>query len=293
MLVLLGPEYEGRDDEVQALVEETGLTQYDLRARLCPGSWGVIRAFADEAQAESLVERLLDRGLPACSISATVGQDGARTVVYLREIRFEPSELVLRLSEREMSIPYGALLVVVRGEVHVGRSPHISTSSGHGTSMRPSSSSLALLSPSSSTGEYVRDPWTLAGQDVFAAADLHFATVSWIARIDARAFVFPREYLGDGHLAERLDHCIDDLARISGIRVDRALKTSSLASHTMGQQRAATPSPNGPASVRRGPNSSDDHFDAYSRLVGEAERLYLARTLRHSAIHANHPTNRA
>jgi hypothetical protein len=279
MLVLLGPGYEAREEEVLALVQATELTQYDLRARLCPGTWGVIKAFADEEQANELVLRLQQCGLPACAISNTVGQDVERRIVYLRAIQFEPDCVILRLSEREMAIPYGALLVIVRGEVHVGRSHNLSSSSGASSSIRPAASAVGLLSSGVGTGEYVREPRASAGQDVFSAADIHFATVPWIARIDAREMDFPREYGDVPNLAERLDRCVEDLAGQAQIRVDRALKTSSLASYTAGTQRSITPAPNGPSSVRRGSGPSDEHFDAYSRMVAEAERLILRRNL--------------
>ena len=96
-------------------------------------------------------------GLPACAISNTVGQDVERRIVYLRAITFEPDCVVLRLSEREMAIPYGALLVIVRGEVHVGRSHHLSSTSGASSSIRPAASAVGLLSSSGGTGEYVRE----------------------------------------------------------------------------------------------------------------------------------------
>jgi hypothetical protein len=50
------------------------------------------------------------------------------------------------------------------------------------------------------------------------------------------------------------------------------VKTSSLASHTAGAQRTVTPSPSGPVLSRRGAAVTDEHFDAYSRMIGEAER---------------------
>jgi len=275
MLVLLGPGYEGHDDEISVLVGETALTPYDLRARLRPGDWGVVKAIANEEQAISLAARLVSKGLPACAISSAVGQDAERRIVYLRGLRFGQSSFSLRMFEREMTVPYGAVLVVVRGEVHVGRSPVLAGAGGSTASMRPSSSGVGLLSPGNVTGETLRELRSTAGQDVFAAADIHFATVPWIARIDARELDFPEEYVDISNVAERLDRCVEDLAAHASVRVDRGLRTSSLASHTSGPQRGTTPLPGGASSTRRLAGPTDEHYDAYSRMVGEAERCLL------------------
>lgn len=279
MLVLLGPGYQGRDPEISALVSETGLTAYDLRARLRPGAWGVIRAIADEQQAEALVGRLNRHGLPACAISSLVGQDSDRRIVYLRGLRFSATGFALRMVEREMTIPYGALLVIVRGEVHLGRSPHVTTSTSSSLSLRPSTGNIGLMSTNSIAPDVFRESRGSAAHEVFAAADLHFATVPWIARIDAREIDFPEDFNYLANLGERLDRCIETLAGHASVRVDRGLRTSSLASHTTGPQRPATPLPVGPASTRRQQGTSDEHFDAYSRLVAEAERVLLSRKL--------------
>jgi hypothetical protein len=272
MLVVLGPGFAGTDAELVALAEETGLTQYDLRARLRPGAWGVLRVIAADEQAEGLVNRLRQRGLPACGLPVTVGQDTVRRIVYLRRIRFSLDAVHLRLAEREMTVPYGALLVIVRGEVHVGRTTQASSPTATGSSLRPSSATVGLRASSSVSTDVFRESRTPSEIDVFAAADLHFATVPWVARIDARELDFPEEYLDIPNLAERLDRFVDDLARRASIRVDRCVRTSSLASHTVGSPRAATPMANVVGTARRGPGPSDDHFDAYSRLVAEAER---------------------
>jgi hypothetical protein len=279
MLVLLGPGYEGRDDEVNALIQETGLTSYDLRARLCPGTWGVIKAFADGTQASRLTHRLLRFGLPVCEVSSNVSQDVNRPIVYLREVRFESESVILRLSEREMAVPYGALLVVIRGDVHLGRVSQNTSNYSTSNSIRPSSTALSTMSLNTNIGELGRETRGTIGQDVFCAADLHFVTVPWIGRIDAREFIFPTEFCNESGAAERLDRFVDDMATRAGIRVDRAFKTSSLTAHAIGPLRASTPSSNGPISVRRGPGQCDELFDGYSRLVAEAERQVLSRTL--------------
>lgn len=268
MLVLLGPRYEGSEKEVEVLARETGLTGYDLRARLRPGSWGVIRVTAEDEQAAQLVDRLVRRGLPACSISSSVGQDQARRIVYVRGLRCDAQGITLRLAERSMTVPYGAMLVIVRGEVHVGRSPNVTGTGSSFGSLRPSAGG-------SGTQELFLESHAQAERDVFAAADLHFATVPWVARIDARELDFPPDYVDITNLAERMDRCLDDLARVAGIRIDRGLKTSSLASHTVGPPKAKTPLPGNSATVRRSQGPSDEHFDAYSRMVAEAERAIV------------------
>ncbi|MGC4070300.1 MAG: hypothetical protein QM784_37685 [Polyangiaceae bacterium] len=272
MLVVLGPGFAGTERELVTLAEETGLTPYDLRARLRPGAWGVLRVIAADEQAEGLIRRLRQHGLPACGIPVTIGQDVARRIVYLRRIRFLREAVLLRLAEREMTVPNGALLVIVRGEVHVGRTTQASSPSASGVSIRPTSATVGLRASSTVSGDVFREPRSPTEIDVFAAADLHFATVPWVARIDARELDFPEEYLDIPNLAERLDRFVDDLARRASIRVDRCLRTSSLASHTVGSPRAATPLANASGTSRRSLGPSDDHFDAYSRLVAEAER---------------------
>jgi hypothetical protein len=227
---------------------------------------------AADGQAEDLVGRLRCRGLPACGIPVAVGQDPARRIVYLRQIRFSVEAVLLRLAEREMVVPNGALLVVVRGEVHVGRTAHASSPSASGVSLRPSSATVGLRASSTVSPDVFREPRSSSEIDVFAAADLHFATVPWAARIDARDLDFPEEYLDIPNLAERLDRFVDDLAGRASIRVDRSVRTSSLASHTVGSPRMATPLANVAGLGRRSLGASDDHFDAYSRLVAEAER---------------------
>jgi hypothetical protein len=226
-----------------------------------------------------LVERLLRHGLPACAISSSVGQDVERPVVYLRALKFDKKCVMLRFAERAMIVPFGALLVIVCGDVHVGRYPQWSSTSGMYGATRPIAAGSGFSTPSGSTGEYVRDSRESAGQDVFAAADIHFVTVPWVARIDGRELEFPTDYMDLPNVAERIDRCVGDLAMNAGIRVDRALRTSSLASYTAGSQRSVPPPQNGSLPVRRTTGPSDEHFDAYSRMVAEAERVVLNKRI--------------
>jgi hypothetical protein len=115
--------------------------------------------------------------------------------------------------------------------------------------------------------------------DAFAAADLHFATVLWAARVDARHFDFSSMGGRPGGGAQDLDRLVDLIAERAGLRVDRASKVSSVASFTSGGPvRSATPAPSQAAAPRR---EIPDRFDAYSRLIAEAERQ-VARLARAS-----------
>ena len=58
MLVLLSPEFSGSELQVAQLAQVTGLLPYDLRTRLRPGVWGVLRVLADFEQAQLLVGQL-------------------------------------------------------------------------------------------------------------------------------------------------------------------------------------------------------------------------------------------
>lgn len=269
MLVLLGPRYSATSEELTLLTAETGLTPYDLRMRLRPGAWSVVRAFADQDQATRVVSRLASQGLQCCALNSAVGMDPSRPVVYLREIVASPSQVLLLMAEREMSVPLRALLTIVRGDVHLGRTLHATPSPGSSSAMR-AATPISLQPSTATASEAVLEQRAALDQDVFVAADLHFVTVPWIARIDARDCAIEVDGPQSGNYAERLDAFIDALSRAARIRVDRDIKISNLALHATGQQRQVAP--NGPISTRRGRASSDEYFDAYSRLIGEAER---------------------
>ncbi len=66
---------------------------------------------------------------------------------------------------------------------------------------------------------------------------------------------------------------MDLLAERCGARVDRGSRVSSVLSFTgsTGYGRQPTPLPGAPRSVRD-PATNDDRFDAYSRMIAEAER---------------------
>lgn len=278
MLVLLSPEFSGSEMEIAQLAQVTGLLPYDLRTRLRPGAWGVLRVLADHEQSQELVVQLNALGFQSVAIDSAVGQDPARKIVYLRGLDVTESGMTLRLSERQMFVSFGALLTIVRGEVHLGRSQRGSTLGGLAGQPR-STPPLGPWAGVAGDGATMGDGRNPGVTDVFAAADLHFITVPWIARIDAREMAFPSFVLQQSNAAERLDFLVDWLASQAQVRVDRHLRISSLGSHTTGSRAvASTPQGSLASSSRRiGSGTGDEHFDAYSRLVAEAERLHRRR----------------
>lgn len=259
MLVLLGPPFEGTESEYRELSKVTGLVAYDLRTRLRPGLWGVVRALADVGQAEALAERIRALGLRALAVDPAVAQDEQRSVAILRGLELEPEQMVLRFFERQMPIAYRALLTIVRGEVRIGHAP--------ATRSAPSSSTFRAVVPSAGEIKLATHEF-----DAFAAADLHFFTVPWLARIDARSFDFGTVAPGARSQADALEQLVSVLASRGSARVDRGHKTSSVASYTepRGFGRSPTPAPSPAERVKPG----DPRFDGYSRLIAEAERSW-------------------
>ena len=244
MLVLIGPPFSGSDDEYGRLAELTGLLPYELKTKLRPSAWGVVRALGDVDRAEELAHRLRSQGFRVAVVDSAVASDPARLFVPLRAVE-----------------------AVVRGEVQVGSRRRFS-----------SSATFRAIAPEASL-EVVSTPPI----DGFAAADFHFATVLWSARIDARSFDF--SILGEqSGGAQDLDRLVDALGERIGVRVDRASKVSSVASFTggSGSTRSATPMPGASLPARR---EVPERFDAYSRLVAEAER----QALRHDRASARPP----
>lgn len=259
MLVLLGPPFSGTDADYARLAQATGLVAYDLRTRLKPGVWGVVRALADAAQADALAADLSALGYRACAVDPAVGHDVSRPVVQLRTLELGEEQIVLHLRERSMSVPYAALLAIVRGEVQIGERPHSIRSS--------SSATFRAVVPSAADAGVFREQLQAAAFDAYAAADLHFVTVLWVARIDVRTFDFSPLGL-PGSSAQDLDRLVDMLSERSGVRADRASRVSSVASFAAAATRATTPAPGSPAA----PRAPAERFDFYSRIVAEAER---------------------
>lgn len=262
MLVLLGPTFRGNDAEYAELARVTGMVPYDLKMKCKPHSWGVVRALADEQQARALCVQLRERGLPACLVDSAVGHDPERAIVNVRRITLGAEAMQLQLRERAMSIPLAALAALVRGEVQIGRTAVLAGS----TSV--SSAAFRAVNPSPADIAVFREQAAGAELEAFAALDLHFLTVRWVARVDARHFEFDAPYASDSP-AHDLERLADALAERAGVRVDRHLRVSSLASYTGRHTKTGTATSSLPP---RSSRDADEHFDAYSRLVGEAER---------------------
>lgn len=261
MFVLLGPDFEGSDETYQRLSRATGFVAYDLRSRLRPGSWGVVKALADPAQANALAQALVDAGFRPVLVERTVAHDPERRIVPVRGIQLREREFVLALRERDMAVEFAAIACAVRGEVLPGRVAQASSASG------PSSGSMRIAAVVSEASIGREAPQSLF--EAYQALDLHFLSVPWIARLDVHALAgsaFEQSPRG-------LDQLADELARKAGVRVDRTARTSSVVA--LAEQSAAPRAlASEPPSLREARREhADERFDAYSRVVGEAERL--------------------
>jgi hypothetical protein len=260
MLVLLGPPFSGSDDEYSRLAAVTGLLAYDLKTRIRPGVWGVVRALANDDQSNELATRLRAQGFRVVVVDPAITADPGRAFVPLKAMELRDTDVVLHLSERSMPIAYRALLTIVRGEVQIGTRPRA----------RPSSTSLRAVVPSAADIEVFRETVSSSELDAYAAADIHFATVLWAARIDVRNFDFSILGASGSGSAQDLDRVVDHLAQRAGMRVDRGSRISSLASYAGGRpNRQTSPIPGQAPTSRR---DTPERFDGYSRLVAEAER---------------------
>jgi len=264
MLVMLAPTFDGSSDAYGRLALATGMLAYDLKSRVKPGVWSVLRALADEEQASDLAQRLRAEGFPVFVVPREVAHDPSRRIVTVRSLELRSEQLILHLREREMSIPFGALSCIVRGEVHTGQVP--------ARLLTPSSSTFRAVVPSASDVQMFRESVSASAFDAFAAADLHFATVLWAARLDARSFDFSKLGLRSESPASDLDELVDTLAERASVRVDRGVRTSSVVSVLL---QAANPRGNTtvPPANRSKESANDERFDPYSRVIAEAERL--------------------
>lgn len=262
VLVLVGPPFEGRNDQYAELAALSGLVAYDLKTKLKPDSWGVVKALAEVEQAQQLAEQLISAGYRSAVVSPDVAHEPQRKIVTLRALQFDQDQLLLQLRGRDMGIPWGAVLVIVQGQAG-------SADAGRG---RGSSSTLRAVNPSAAELESFRESLSGGHFDAYLAADIHFITVPWIARVDARSFDFSA-FAATTPL-EQLEACVAEVSSRAGVRVDHGSRASSVnafTSHTS-RARSITPAPSyGPGS--RAGDELTPKFDAYSRLVGEAERL--------------------
>jgi hypothetical protein len=262
MLVLLAPSFDGSDQGYQALARVTGLVPYDLRTRIKPGSWGLVRGIGDIGQAQELASKLVAEGFPAVLVERQVIHDPERRHVPVHALLLGESDFTLRLKDRVMKIPYGALTCIVEGEVQPGRAAGVSTTS------TTSSGALRAVAPGIAEMQVFRDTQG-TNQVGYLAADLHFATVLWVARIDVRVFDFDTK---SGSVSARLAAVTNTLAQRASVRVDRSVRASSLASFAdQAPPMRANSWP--PPSLKSRVDAADQRFDTYSRLVGEAERV--------------------
>jgi hypothetical protein len=178
-----------------------------------------------------------------------------------------------------MAIPLAALCCVVRGEAQVGKGGMARPSAGAGAT---SSSTFRAVVPSANDLQVFRESMPPTSFEAFAAADLHFHSVTWIARIDARSFDFKSLGVVAASPAGALDMLVDQLGKMAGVRVDRAARASSITSFTQQAAKGMTggsvpPPAHAPHSQRAKEIAGDERFDPYSRVVGEAERLLAAQ----------------
>ena len=99
------------------------------------------------------------------------------------------------------------------GEVQPGRTAARGAQQGS-----PSSGSFRAVAPGVAEMQVFRDA-VLGNQVGYLAADLHFATVLWVARIDTRTFDF-----GEGRspsVASQLGELVDEIARRASIRLGK------------------------------------------------------------------------
>jgi hypothetical protein len=261
MFVLLGPDFEGTSEAYQRLAQVTGLVAYDLRARIRPGTWGVVKSIADEDVAHALADALRAAQFRPVLVEREVAYDADRRIVPVRGIALGERDLTLQLRDREMTVEYAALACIVRGEVQPGRV-------AQGSSIAPGPSSGSFRAAGVSTEPQSARELQQSPFDAYQAADLHFLTATWIARMDVRALA-----TDTGETSPRLlDATVDEIARRANVRVDRGIRSSSVVS--LAEQPSPMRFQSEPPSVReirREP--PDQRFDPYSRLIGEAERL--------------------
>lgn len=259
MLVLLGPDFDGSPESYARLSQATGLVAYDLKARVRPGAWGVVKLLGDQGAAEELAGKLVAAGFEPVLVDSAIAHDPERRIVNVSAIEFDTDHLRLRLRDRVMPVPYGALCGIVEGEVQPGRVAHPT----------PNPSSSSFRAPTSAEVAQFRETYAQVPNEAYLAADLHFATVLWIARIDGRSFDFGTERTGN--VANDLSILVERIAeRMGNVRVDRSVKTSSVSSFIQQAAGSTGYSPSWPPPSGR--SKQDQRFDPYSRVVGEAER---------------------
>lgn len=265
MLVLIGPSFKGTAEEFPRLAQLTGLVAYDLKTKLKPGSWGLLKLLADPEEAAKLGGQLAEAGFPVAVVDPKVAHDPNRQFVLVERLEFEPEALVVHVAGRAMPVPYQGVLTIVRGEVQEGANAAGAPGSSQG---------FRAVSPSSADIQAFREVTGSQAFNAYHAADIHFATVAWSARLDARKLDFSTLSEATGSPAQKLDRLVQEVVDRSGASVDRNIRTSSVASFARQpapMRRSGTPRPGSvpPPSLA---SSGDTRFDAYSRIIAEAER---------------------
>ena len=213
----------------------------------------------NDDHAHNLLDNMLPAGFDPVLVDSAIAHDPERRIVSVSAIEFDAHQMRLLLRDRVMPVPYGALCAIVEGEVQPGRVANPT----------PNPSSSSFRAPTSAEVAQFRETYTHVPNEAYLAADLHFATVLWIARIDSRSFNFGAERTGN--IANDLSIIVERIAeRMGGVRVDRSVKTSNVSSFTQQAALGAGYNPSWPPPSGR--MKDDQRFDPYSRIVGEAER---------------------
>src|SRR5690606_17747748 len=108
--------------------------------------------------------------------------------------------LELELRGQSMLVPTKGLLTIVQGEAIV-RSERAVTVPSSGNAFR-------AVVPTAQDIQAFRETQSTSSYDSFHVADLHFATVLWVARLDARRTDFTPLGIETGSPLQKLEHAI-------------------------------------------------------------------------------------
>ena len=273
MLVLLGPSFAGGDAEYQRLSKVTGMVAYDLRARLKPGMWGLVKALADEVEATRLAAALKAEGFPIVVMAREVAGDPERPIVWLKGLSIDGQQLTLRLSERSMTVAAGALCSIVRGEAQVGKgSPGRLGIAGSATS----SSTFGPWSPNADDLQCSRIG--VASQFRGVRGGRPALSLRHLDRAHRRALLRLKSCASGPAARPVLSIPGDRLALLGRVRVDRSARASSISSFAQKAlgRRPAFGAAAASASHRSKEIAGDDGSIRIT-LIGQAERLLAAQ----------------
>ena len=120
MIVAVGPPLDAVEQHMDLLCHLTGLVAYDLKTRLRPDAWGVVRTLADPKDAFALAHKLQENGLRAVVLDPAVAWDPARRTASVRALEIGTEMLVVTLREGTLRLPHTSLVSIVRGELRIG-----------------------------------------------------------------------------------------------------------------------------------------------------------------------------